>query len=164
MTSQADAAGTTPSTILVVDDNPQNLELLEAYAQSLPDVRVITAVNGVEALEMVAARNPDLILLDIMMPRMSGFEVCRRLKSDPATRDIPIIMVTALDEVADIEKGVETGCDDFLTKPIDRAELLARAKSLLRIRKLKSNLDRTMTLLDHAPERAQREDAGQAPE
>ena len=149
---QDDARTMPNSKILVVDDNPQNLELLVAYVQGLPEALVITAVDGAEALEVVADEHPDLILLDIMMPRMSGFEVCRRLKSDPATRDIPIIMVTALDEVADIEKGVETGCDDFLTKPIDRGELIARVKSLLRIRQLKSNLDRTMTLIERTSE------------
>src|SRR5438477_11535979 len=83
------------STVLIVDDNPQNLELLAAFLESLP-VRVITAGDGVEALEKVAEHNPDLILLDIMMPRMSGFQVCRRLKGDAKTRDIQILMVTAL--------------------------------------------------------------------
>ena len=92
------------STILVVDDNPQNLELLQAYLEDL-GCKVISAVDGVEAMQAVADHSPDLILLDIMMPRMSGFEVCRRLKGDPETRDIPIVMVTALNELADVERG-----------------------------------------------------------
>ena len=98
-------------------------------------------------MEKVAKVKPDLILLDIMMPRMSGFEVCRRLKADPATRDIPIIMVTALNELGDIERGVESGTDDFLTKPLNKLELVTRVKSLLRVRHLKSELERTLAYL-----------------
>src|SRR3978361_2033993 len=81
----------TTSTVLIVDDNPQNVELLQAFLESLP-VKLVTAVDGVDSLEKVAAHNPDLILLDIMMPRMSGFQVCRKLKNDPATKDIQILM------------------------------------------------------------------------
>jgi len=88
---------------------------------------VHTASDGVEALAQVPRVKPDLILLDIMMPRMSGFEVCRRLKADPKTRDIPILMVTALNELGDIERGVESGTDDFLTKPINKLELLTES-------------------------------------
>jgi two-component system alkaline phosphatase synthesis response regulator PhoP len=134
------------STILVVDDNQQNLELIVAYLDAL-GCRVRTAVNGLLALEEVKKTKFDLILLDIMMPKMSGFEVCRKLKSDPATRDIPIIMVTALDELSDIERGVESGTDDFITKPVNRLELCTRVKSLLRVRHLKSELDRTLAYL-----------------
>jgi len=134
------------STVLVVDDNAQNVELMQAYLESLNCV-VHTAVDGVDALENVPKVRPDLILLDIMMPRMSGFEVCRRLKADPKTREIPILMVTALNELGDIERGVESGTDDFLTKPINKLELLTRVKSLLRVRHLKSELDRTMAYL-----------------
>lgn len=134
------------STVLVVDDNPQNVELAQAYLETLNCV-VHTAVDGIDALEKVPKYKPDLILLDIMMPRMSGFEVCRRLKADPKTRDIPILMVTALNELGDIERGVEAGTDDFLTKPINKLELLTRVKSLLRVRHLKGELDRTMAYL-----------------
>lgn len=134
------------STVLVVDDNAQNVELIQAYLESLRCTTHV-AVDGVDALEKVAQVKPDLILLDIMMPRMSGFEVCRRLKADPATRDIPIIMVTALNELGDIERGVESGTDDFLTKPINKLELLTRVKSLLRVRHLKSQLERTLAYL-----------------
>lgn len=123
-----------PSTILVADDNLQNLELLEAYLEELDGITTISATNGEECLEKVASDHPDLILLDIMMPRVSGFEVCKKLKSDPATKDIPIIMVTALQEMADIERGVDVGTNDFLTKPVNRVDLLNRVKTLLRVR------------------------------
>src|SRR3972149_5424559 len=96
------------STILVVDDNSQNLELLQAYLEDLR-CKVITATDGLEAMKAVTQHNPDLILLDIMMPRMSGFEVCRRLKQNPATADIPVVMVTALNELGDIERAVAVG-------------------------------------------------------
>ena len=135
------------STVLVVDDNEQNLELLVAYLDTL-GCGVETAVDGVDALDKVAARPPDLILLDVMMPRMSGFEVCRKLKSDPQTREIPIIMVTALNELGDIERGVECGTDDFISKPVNRLELTTRVRSLLRVRHLSNELERTLAYLD----------------
>jgi two-component system, OmpR family, alkaline phosphatase synthesis response regulator PhoP len=141
-----------PSKVLVVDDNPQNLELLVEYLHTLENVQTMTASDGLECLEVVAHDQPDLILLDIMMPRMSGFEACRKLKSDPQTRDIPIIMVTALNELGDIEKGVESGTDDFLSKPVNRLELLTRVKSLLRLRHLKDELERTLTYLNDVEE------------
>jgi len=134
------------STVLVVDDNPQNVELMQAYLEALNCVTHV-ARDGVEALEQVPKTNPDLILLDIMMPRMSGFEVCRRLKADPKTREIPIIMVTALNELGDYERGVECGTDDFLNKPINKLELLTRVKSLLRVRHVKGQLERTLAYL-----------------
>ena len=135
------------SKILVVDDNAQNLELLVAYLDST-GCEVSTAVDGIEALEKVADEQFDLILLDVMMPRMSGFEVCRKLKSAPETRDIPIIMVTALNELGDIERGVDSGTDDFISKPVNRIELVTRVRSLLRVRHLKSELDRAIAYLN----------------
>jgi CheY-like chemotaxis protein len=140
------------STVLVVDDNAQNVELMQAYLEVL-NCLVHTAFDGIDALEKVPKVKPDLILLDIMMPRMSGFEVCRRLKADPKTRDIPILMVTALNELGDIERGVESGTDDFLTKPINKLELLTRVKSLLRVRHLKGELDRTTAYLSEMENR-----------
>ncbi len=134
------------STVLVVDDNPQNVELIQAYLETLDCVTHV-AVDGLDALAKVPQVSPDLILLDIMMPKLSGFEVCRRLKADPKTRDIPILMVTALNELGDIERGVESGTDDFLTKPINKLELLTRVKSLLRVRHLKGQLERTLAYL-----------------
>jgi two-component system alkaline phosphatase synthesis response regulator PhoP len=135
------------STVLLVDDNAQNLELLQAFLESLP-VKLITAIDGVDALEKVAEHKPDLILLDVMMPRMSGFQVCKRLKSDPKTRDIQILMVTALNELGDIEQANECGTDDFVSKPVNKLELLTRVKSLLRVRHLKSELERALTYLN----------------
>jgi two-component system cell cycle response regulator len=134
------------SKILVVDDNPQNLELIVAYLETL-ECHVDTAEDGIVALDKVRDASYDLILLDIMMPRMSGFEVCRKLKSDPQTRDIPILMVTALNELGDIERGVECGTDDFISKPVNRLELLTRVKSLLRVKHLQGELDRTLAYL-----------------
>ncbi|MBN2377021.1 MAG: response regulator [Sedimentisphaerales bacterium] len=132
--------------VLIVDDNAQNAELLQAHLESLGCVIQI-AQNGIEALEMVNREKPDIILLDVMMPKMSGFEVCRRLKSDSKTRDIPVVIVTALNELADVERGVDSGADDFLSKPINKLELLTRVKSLLRVRHLKSELERTLSYL-----------------
>ena len=118
-------------TVLVVDDNQQNLELLLAYLEDMEEVAAIEAHNGIEALEQVARSRPDLILLDIMMPRMSGFEVCKQLKSNPQTRDIPIVMVTALNETADVERATECGTDDYITKPIERAALVNLVRTML---------------------------------
>ena len=135
------------STVLIVDDNPQNIELLQAFLESLP-VKIVTAVDGIDALEKVQQHNPDLILLDIMMPRMSGFQVCRKLKGDQKTRDIQILMVTALNELGDIEQASECGTDDFVSKPVNKLELLTRVKSLLRVRHMKSELERALTYLN----------------
>lgn len=135
------------STVLIVDDNAQNVELLQAFLESLP-VKIVTAFDGVEALAAVKEHNPDLLLLDVMMPRMSGFQVCRKLKNDPATRDIQVLMVTALSELGDVEQAAECGTDDFISKPVNKFELLTRVKSLLRVRHLKSELERALTYLN----------------
>jgi two-component system, OmpR family, alkaline phosphatase synthesis response regulator PhoP len=132
--------------VLVVDDHPLNLELIEGCLADV-DCRVITATDGVEALELFRTQHPDLLLLDVMMPRLSGFEVCRKLRANPATSDLLILMVTALNEASDFERGVQSGTDDFLTKPVNKVELLCRIKSLLRVRHLKSQLDRTLAYL-----------------
>lgn len=133
-------------TILIADDNAQNVELLEAYLSDV-ECRIQTAFDGEETLRMVEEVRPDLVLLDVMMPRLSGFEVCRKLRANPATRDTLILMVTALNETSDFERGVQAGTDDFLTKPVNKVELLCRIKSLLRVRHLKSQLDRTLAYL-----------------
>ena len=146
MAGQDDETKLSESKVLVVDDNAQNLELLVAYLDSL-DCRVATATDGIDALEKIEQDCPDLILLDIMMPRKSGYEVCRKIKADPQTRDIPVIMVTALNELGDIQRGVESGTDDFITKPVNRLELVTRVKSLLRVRHLRSELDRALAYL-----------------
>lgn len=132
--------------VLLVDDNQQNLELLAAYVEDLP-CRVLTATDGLSALELVREARPNLILLDVMMPRMSGFQVCARLKADAATRDIPVVMVTALNEVGDVERAVDSGADDFLTKPVNRVELLTRARSLIRLSLLQRQLNKTLAEL-----------------
>ncbi len=143
------------SRILIADDNLQNCELLEAYlAEADEDFEIDMAFDGPQTLQKVQEFQPDLILLDIMMPRMSGYEVCQRLKADPKTRDIPILMVTALNEMGDIERAVEAGCDDFLTKPVNRLELLTRVRSLLRVRHLTNERDRLLAYLQELEARS----------
>lgn len=140
--------------ILVVDDNAQNLELIQAYLEDV-DCRTVAAHDGIEALEIVAKAKPDLILLDVMMPKMSGFEVCRRLKNDPDTSDIPVIMVTALNEFGDIERGIDSGTDDFVSKPVNRLELLTRVKTMIRLKHLSDTLQRTIAYLSEVEKQAQ---------
>jgi adenylate cyclase len=125
----------TAAKILVVDDTPKNVKLL-ADILTARGYNVVTAASGAEALSQVEAERPDLVLLDVVMPEMSGYEVCRKLRSNPATQLLPVVMVTALDPGEERVKGIEAGADDFLTKPINQAELLARVKSLIRIKEL----------------------------
>lgn len=127
------SASASPNRVLVADDNPQILELLEAYLEPL-GLEVLTAADGQEALDAVEANTPDFILLDIMMPKRSGFEVCRMLKDDPRFRTIPIVMITALNEEGDIERAKESGADDYLSKPVNKNELLDRVEKLLGMR------------------------------
>jgi two-component system cell cycle response regulator len=119
-------------TILLVDDNAQNVELMQAFLEELP-CSIETASDGVEAIEKIDKSVPSLIILDVMMPRMSGFEVCQKIKSQPTTRDVIVIMVTALNEVSDYERAVECGTDEFITKPVNKLELLTRVKTLLEL-------------------------------
>jgi two-component system, OmpR family, alkaline phosphatase synthesis response regulator PhoP len=133
----------TPARILITEDNPQGAELLEAFlAETAHETRV--AANGEEALRLITDWKPDVVLLDIMMPRLSGFEVCRTIRADAATRNIGVIMVTALDQHADIDRAVDVGTDDFLTKPIHKAELLLRVRALLRARQHSTDMARTL--------------------
>ncbi len=125
----------TPPRILVVDDNPENLDIFQARLAS-HGYEISTARDGEEALAVAREKQPDLILLDIMMPRVDGIEVCRRLKADPTLPFMPIIMVTARADSKDIVAGLEAGGDDYLTKPVDQAALVARVKSMLRIKAL----------------------------
>ena len=141
--------------ILVVDDNVQNLELLQAYLEEI-DCVTESAYDGEEALAKVAEFGPDLVLLDIMMPKMSGFEVCRRMKNDPKTAHIPVIMVTALTEFADIERGIDSGTDDFLSKPINKLELLTRVRTMLKLKHLTDRLERTLAYLSEIEKKSMR--------
>ncbi len=141
-------------TVLVVDDNQQNLELLQAYLEDI-DCRTVPARDGAEALEIIGKDPPDLILLDVMMPRMSGFEVCKRIKNDPKTGDIPVIMVTALNEYGDIERAIDSGTDDFLSKPVNKLELLTRVKTMLKLKHLTDKLERTLAYLSEIEKQAQ---------
>jgi PleD family two-component response regulator len=133
--------------VLIADDNPQGVELLEAYLAEC-DYDVETAGDGEATLEKVYAWKPDLILLDIMMPRISGFEVCKRLRASPATRDITVLMITALDQPSDIDRAVEAGTNDFLTKPINKTELLLRVRAALQSRQYKEQLDQALGYIE----------------
>ncbi len=129
------------SRILIADDNEANRELLEAYLSAVP-CEVETAVDGQDTLDKVVKFKPDLILLDVMMPKKSGFEVCKKLKADPKTSKILVLMVTALNETGDIERAVEAGTDDFLSKPVNKVELLKRVEIMLRLKDTTDELER----------------------
>ena len=149
--------------ILVVDDVSANVKLLEARL-SAEYFDVITASSGTEALSVCERADCDIVLLDVMMPDMDGFEVCRRLKSNPATHFIPVVMVTALDSPSDRLRGLEAGADDFLTKPVSDVVLLARVRSLTRLKMMTDELRmRAVTSLEiglEAPERSAVVDSG----
>jgi two-component system, sensor histidine kinase and response regulator len=127
--------------LLIVDDEPRNVRLLEGMLYSEP-YELLTAHTGPEALDIIQQDPPDLVLLDVMMPGMNGFEVCKHIKSDPEHRMIPVVMVTALSDVSDRIEAMQAGADDFLTKPIDAAELIVRVRSLVRIRELYAEVER----------------------
>ena len=129
-----------PARILVVDDTPSNVKLL-ADVLGARGYEVVTAVNGAEGLERIEKDSPDLVLLDVMMPGMSGYDVCRKIRANPATTMLPVVMVTALDPSQERVKGIEAGADDFLTKPIHQPEILARVRSLLRVKSLYDQLN-----------------------
>jgi len=145
------------SRVLIADDIQQNRELLEAYLAD-EGYEILMATDGQQTMQMVDQQQPDLILLDIMMPRMSGYEVCSQIKGDPARRGILVLMVTALNEAGDIEKAVNAGCDDFLTKPVNRLELRTRVRSLLRVRHLSNERDRLLAYLEEMEHRILRGD------
>jgi two-component system cell cycle response regulator len=125
--------------VLIVDDIPTNVRLLEARLTA-EYYEVLTASSGREALDLCATADPDIVLLDVMMPEMNGFEVCATLKSDPRTHHLPVVMITALDQPSDRVRGLEAGADDFLTKPVDDIQLMARVKSLVRLKSLTDEL------------------------
>jgi len=124
-----------PAKILVVDDTPQNVKLLADLLRA-KGYTVATASAGPEALELVETERPDIVLLDVMMPGMTGYEVCQKIRANPATGILPVVMVTALDPAQERIKGLDAGADDFLSKPVNHAELLARVRSLVRVKHL----------------------------
>ena len=134
-------------TILVVEDNAHGAEMLMLLLDS-EGYRVVHAGDGEEALAKAKAEKPDLITLDVRMPKMDGFEVCRRLRADPATAQIPVLMVTAMTAQGDLEQGLAAGADDFISKPVRKLELVARVRSLIRAGQFKSELDRTLAYLN----------------
>lgn len=136
------------ATILIVDDQPQNIELLEAYLFPY-EYKIVTASNGKEALEILLTNQIDLVLLDVMMPNMDGFEVTRRVRIIDELKQLPIILVTALRETEDRIRGIEAGCDDFISKPVDKHELLSRVHSLLKVKAyndLKNNYQKELEI------------------
>ncbi len=139
------------SKILIADDNAPNVELLEAYLDGV-ECEIAVAVDGRDTLAKVAEFQPDLILLDIMMPKLSGFEVCKTLKRDPATKQVMILMVTALNELGDIERAVSSGCDDFLSKPVNKLELVKRVENMLKLRQVTDELERLRRYIDSMEE------------
>ena len=141
------------SKILIADDNVANCELLEAYLADV-DCEVCMAVDGQDTLDKVASFQPDLILLDIMMPKLSGFEVCKQLKGDPATSGIMILMVTALNEPGDIERAVDAEADDFLSKPVNKLELLKRVEIMLRLRSVSDENERLRRYIEEMEKRS----------
>lgn len=138
----------TPQTgrLLIADDNAQNRELLDAYLGE-SGFELEFAVDGADTLTKVKEFEPDVVLLDIMMPRLSGYEVCQHMKADEKTSNIAVLMVTALDNSADIEKAVAAGADDFLSKPVNRLEILTRVRSLLRVRHLATENERLLAYI-----------------
>jgi CheY-like chemotaxis protein len=141
--------------ILIADDNAANRELLEAYLASF-ECEIEIAVDGQDTLAKVDTFKPDLILLDVMMPKRSGFEVCREIKSDPVKRKIMILMVTALNELGDIERAVAAGTDDFLSKPVNRVELTKRVENMLRLKDTGDELERLRNYIREMEEQSPR--------
>ena len=136
----------TPPRILVVDDTPANVHILQTRLAA-NGYDVVTAADGEEALAAVRDTQPDLILLDVMMPKLSGFEVCRRLRADAATKEVAVLMVTALDQSTDVETAVEAGTDDFITKPINKTELQLRVRAMLESRSKPEDVERALAYL-----------------
>jgi CheY-like chemotaxis protein len=144
--------------ILIVDDNQANCDLLEAYLTNV-ECEIEFASDGREALAKVNSFHPDLLLLDVMMPKLSGFEVCRKIKDDARTRRIMVLMVTALNELGDIERAVASGTDDFLSKPINKLELLKRVETMLKLKDLSDENERLRRYIQEMDELELKEDA-----
>ena len=142
--------------ILIADDNEANCELMEAYLAGI-DCETAIAIDGKDTLEKVVSFQPDLILLDIMMPKYNGFEVCEKIKSDPATKRIMVLMVTALNEHGDIERAVAAGTNDFLSKPVNKVELLKRVENMLLLKDVNDENERLRRYIQEM------EDSGEGP-
>lgn len=140
--------------ILIADDNAANRELLEAYLVNF-DCEIETAVDGKDTIDKVESFKPDLVLLDVMMPKLSGFEVCRQLKDHPEHRRVMVLMVTALNELGDIERAVEAGTDDFLNKPVTKVALLKRVETMLKHKKTVDELERLRAYIREMEEQGQ---------
>ena len=137
----SDASKTRTNRILIADDNAANRELLEAYLADV-DCEIELSVDGQDTLDKVKSFQPDLLLLDVMMPKLSGFEVCHQIKNDPKMARVMVLMVTALNELGDIERAVNAGTDDFLTKPVQKVTLLKRVGNMLRLKDTTDELER----------------------
>lgn len=149
--------------ILIADDNAANRELLEAYLASV-DCSVETAIDGQDTLDKTLSFRPDLILLDVMMPKLSGFEVCKKIRENPQTSRVMILMVTALNELGDIERGVAAGTDDFLSKPINKVELLKRVDNMLKLKGTADELERLRAYIREMEDQVEPRRPGDEPE
>lgn len=139
--------------ILIADDNDANRELLEAYLIEI-DCELETSIDGEDTLEKIDAFKPDLVLLDVMMPKLNGFEVCRKIKDNPDTKRVMVLMVTALNELGDIERAVNSGTDDFLSKPVKRVELTKRVENMLKLKGTEDELARLRKYIQEMEDRS----------
>lgn len=139
--------------ILIADDNDANRELLEAYLVDV-DCEIESSVDGQDTLDKVESFKPDLVLLDVMMPKLSGFEVCKTIKDNAETSKIMVLMVTALNELGDIERAVDAGTDDFLSKPVNRVELLKRVDNMLKLKGTGDELERLRQYIEEMEDRS----------
>jgi len=139
--------------ILIADDNDANRELLEAYLIEI-DCELETSIDGQDTLEKIESFKPDLVLLDVMMPKLNGFEVCRQIKDNPETKRVMVLMVTALNELGDIERAVHSGTDDFLSKPVKRVELTKRVENMLKLKGTEDELERLRKYIQEMEDRS----------
>ena len=141
--------------ILIADDNDANRELLEAYLIKI-ECETETSIDGQDTLDKIESFKPDLVLLDVMMPKLSGFEVCKQIKDNPETKRIMVLMVTALNELGDIERAVNSGTDDFLSKPVNRVELTKRVENMLKLKGTEDELERLRKYIQEMEDRSGR--------
>lgn len=139
--------------ILIADDNDANRELLEAYLIKIA-CETETSIDGQDTLDKIESFKPDLVLLDVMMPKLSGFEVCKQIKDNPETKRIMVLMVTALNELGDIERAVNSGTDDFLSKPVNRVELTKRVENMLKLKGTEDELERLRKYIQEMEDRS----------